>query len=181
MGQSPAKRAKAQPTMILCRGIKLEMKHGVSTVVHAATASTNQSVNLVGQGSGISEKIGSKIKILFIEGIVQNVSDTSLKIDMPVGNDAGDPPPHGCSDPVERQAFSVLKTFFLCHNAPMNADGHLVSHELPLGLVFKHSNATGASVPTDLLWHTDMQTANNKRGGALAAARRRMARRPPRS
>lgn len=147
-----SKRQKTEPTMVVYRGLKPEMKHGGFTIAHVGVATSNRLINEIAAGPGINERIGTKIKIHHIEFLVANTSGLGTRVTFLLPRDASAAPSLSYTTSVDRDRDSVLLDKFYHGNTTPSSSGFLGNHKLPMGIVSKYASGTGTSINSNSIY-----------------------------
>ena len=150
-GTPSRKRARIQPTMVLYRSPRPEMKFFETTFAYAGIATLNLDLNEMAQGSNVNERVGNKIKVWSIEFILAQAAGDPIRVDLLMPNLVTDNPSHTFSQAVDRKKFNVLLTKFLHSGANENSRGCIVRHKLPYGVVTKFFDSGANSCNSNLI------------------------------
>lgn len=162
-----SKKARREPTMVVYRGIKPEMKHGSIAISHTGVTNANLTINPIAAGTNVAGRIGSKIKVWNIEGVFNTSTayTNGLRVDILIPQVAGTAPTHAFNGAVDRDAFTVLKTIFLNSSSYPSTRGYLLNHKLPLGVVCKYDGPLATDiVSNELVVRTSTQANTNVDG-----------------
>lgn len=145
-GTPRRKRTRIQPTLVLYRGVKPEMKYLTTTITYSAAVAGTYDINGVPQGGAEDNRIGAKIKIWSIEYVLAQASGDPIRVDLLLNNVSGGTISHAYDGAIERNKVTVLDTRFLHSGADENSRGVLIRKKLPFGVVSKYTAALGSSV-----------------------------------
>ena len=146
-GTPNAKRQRMEPTMVVYRGVKPEMKYYDVVLTYSAAQAITITLNDVAQGTGVQNRVGGKIKIWRIEYSLQETSSSNtVLVDLLINNTAGGTIPHTYPFMPDRRSVVALKRTFHQSGTNNGPKGMLVSHKLPMGVVSKFSGAAGTTI-----------------------------------
>ena len=137
------KRARTGNVVIL-RGPKPEMKSFIYNLSHSAVTGSDHSINQIASGSANAQRVGSKVKIHNIEYLL--TSGSSFRVDILVPNDAGTRTTASFVNAVNRDAFSVIKTFVVNSTTTLTTGGRYGNIKLPLGMISKYTGTGGSTI-----------------------------------
>ena len=146
-GTPNAKRQRNETTMVVYRGVKPEMKYYDVVLSYTASTALTLTLNDVGQGTGVQNRVGGKIKIWRIEySLTESTSSATVLVDLLINNTTGGTVGHTYPFMPDRRTVSSLKRTFHQSGTQNGPKGMLVSHKLPLGVVSKYAGASGTSI-----------------------------------
>lgn len=138
-----SKRQKPEPTMVVYRGVKPEMKHCSYIISHSAVATSNRLLS-VAAGTGIQERVGNKVKVHHVEVLFG--ASGGLRVSLLLPNDASAGPSLSFTTSVDRDRDAVLYDKFFHNNTTPSSNGAIIRHKLPMGIVQRYASTTAASV-----------------------------------
>jgi len=141
-GSTPAGKRMKAPPVSTYRLVKPEMKHLATQV--SIVADSNLFINSIDSGPDVNDRIGVKVKIMHIEGVIS--CPKPCRVDILHTNAVSGAPTHGYSGAVDRTKFNVLDTMFFSPNTDSVTQGHKINHKLPYGLISKYNDASGANI-----------------------------------
>ena len=146
-GTPTAKKQRVEPTMVIYRGVKPEMKYFDVIPDYAAKTDVTVTLNDVTQGTGVQNRVGGKIKIWRIEySLTESSSFATVCVDLLINNTAGGTIPHTYPFMADRRTVTQLKRTFHQSGTSNGPKGMFVSHKLPLGIVSKFAGAAGTTI-----------------------------------
>lgn len=144
---TPSKRQKTGTNAPLYRVIKPEMKYFDTPIDdHITQLTSARRINNIATGTGHNQRIGSKIKIWHIEGVVVSSNSQPVRIEIFLPNDAtvvGNVP---YAADLDRKSNAHLKTQFLHNGSHQNLQGYWLQHKLPYGVVSRYSDTSSSSL-----------------------------------
>jgi len=146
-GSPKAKRFRREPTMVVYRGLRPEMKYLVTPVTYSAATAQTVTLNSLTQGTDVSGRVGAKVKIWRIDYILQCTSSSnSVRVDLLINNVTGGSVSHTYAGDIDMKSFTWLKTQFYHSGTSNGPKGINVSHKLPMGVISKYSGASGTTI-----------------------------------
>lgn len=152
-----SKKARTEPTMVVYRGIKPEMKHAALTISHNTVIASTRDITAIGVGTNVAQRVGAKIKVFNIEYLLTSASSFRATLLMP--NDANASPALSFDTPVERTKDAVLKDTFAHSGSNPDCRGMLGRHKLPLGTVCRYGGPLGTDINDNAIYLTITQPA----------------------
>lgn len=147
MGTTPAsKRTKTLTRMSNRRAIgKPEVKHAEYAVSHASTTGSNIDLTAIASGAARGQRIGSKVKFLFVEMWLSAVDP--IRVDIAIPSITNTAPSYAVTTFIDPDDAQVL---FSAHYNPTDpgnrSDLVYWKHSFPLGIVSKWDSTTAASI-----------------------------------
>lgn len=132
--------------MVLYRAPRTEIKHVTNTITYVGATSQAIYINNPVQGPGVNERIGNKIKVLYIEAVIACTASTPIRLDLVLPNDATSAFTPVFDGPLDRRIMSVMKTQFLTNGTSVAASGAVIGHKLPYGLNVRYTDGTAGSI-----------------------------------
>lgn len=163
-----APSAKKRRTMTprprtLVRVSKPEMKHISFLLSHTATTGANLDITAIPQGSDVNERIGNKIKIWRISGVVNCTVPTLAHLIMPY--DASTTPTNTYSAATVVNDNMYFNTYCLNPHTTANANCFEINHKFPMGLVTRYGDGTATDiVKNKLVFQTNCPTTATVNG-----------------
>lgn len=148
-GTPSGKRQKSQPTMVVYRGLKPEMKFFTTTLTHSTSTSTSVSIAAPSQGTAVNQRVGAKIKVWRIEYVVAQASGNPVRVDLLINNLAGATISSTYDSEVDRNNVALIKTRFHTSGSNNSSLGSYVSHKLPYGVICKYGGSAGTTINTN--------------------------------
>jgi len=143
-GTPNSKRQKTAP-MVVYRGVKPEMKYFDTIIVHTAALSSSRRINNISTGTNFNERVGNRIKMHHIEGVIVGSGSQPVRLELLMANDASITSGPNFADAVDRNAQSHLKTVFLHNGTQPNLNGYWLQHKLPYGVVSRYGDSSASS------------------------------------
>ena len=146
---TPRKRARTTrdagtQTTVIFQGSRPEMKTFSRPLVHTATTLSEITFNNIAQGVASGQRIGSKIKVLRLEGMLRCATN-SVRATVYAPKDVNEVLGASLEGPIDRDKYWVLRDYWL-HTGTINDNrGAFFSHKLPLGAIAEYGGSSGAS------------------------------------
>ena len=117
-------------------GSKTEMKNRVVSIIHTTSLNSVTRINAITQGSAINQRIGSKVKVLRVEGLIRSTTDKSLRATLysPKTGSAVSLAP-SLDGPVDLNDYWVVKDWWMHNGTSPNGRGAFFSHKFPMGVI----------------------------------------------
>jgi len=154
--QGPAKRPRPRATIttktiatqttpvIYGRGPRTEMKRIETGISHFATTSNTECTAIV-QGRDVNERIGNRVKVLRIEGLIRSTTDKVLRVTLCSPKDNSTAPANTISSALDLDDFWVVKDWFLNAGTEVNNRGHMFNIKFPMGAVTQFGAPTAGT------------------------------------
>jgi len=161
---TPRKRARttrdaSTQTTVIYQGSRPEMKTFSRAIIHSATTLSETRFNQISQGTGPDQRIGSKIKVLRLEGMMR-CSTNSVRATIYSPKDVNEVLGASLEGPIDRDKYWVLKDWWL-HTGTVNDNrGAFFSHKLPLGANSEYTSTGGTGLRKNLFWLRIQSTGN---------------------
>jgi len=138
--------SKKQKMTVIVRP-KGEMKFFDTPINHLATDTvTTYRLNNIPQGTDFNERIGLKIKLHYVEGIIIGSSSQPIRLELYSANDASITPSCGYSQQIDRRLLNQHKTVFLHNGTENNLQGYHLKHNLPYGINCRYNTDVASSL-----------------------------------
>jgi len=143
-GTPNAKRQKTNSTMVVYRGLKPEMKYIDTPIVHTTSIGTSWRINNIASGAASDQRVGTKIKMHHIEGVIVGSASQPVRIEIYNAFDASvtGVVPFGAA--IDRKTASHLRTIFMHNGCNPNLNGYWLQHKLP-GTVARYADTSSSS------------------------------------
>ena len=147
---TPRKRARttrdaSTQTTVIYQGSRPEMKTYSRAIVHTAATLTELRFNQISQGTGPGQRIGSKIKVLRLEGMIR-CPLTSVRLTIYAPKDVNEVMGASLEGPIDRDKFWVIKDWWLHSNTSADNRGHFFHHKFPLGANSEYVGTNGSGL-----------------------------------
>ena len=158
-----AKRRKNTPgvTSVIYRGVRPEMKAADYPVTHTSTTAFNLHMTGLAQGTGVFERIGNKVKVWRIEGIVK--ADVPVRIQILAPNDAKTAP-FNTNDKLFNYRSDRLLAEYVLDAQVANSWKH-VNYKLPLGQNAVYNGSVSGSIVKGSIYVRLLTAASTTLGG----------------
>ena len=143
---TPRRVRRRQAPVVLYRSIRPEIKYKQFNLTYSTVASTTQFLSSIGQGSGVDERIGAKVKIYKVEYILAQTSGDPIRVDISINNVADATPAHTFSQAANRTTQTMLSTKFLHSGANLNSRGGMVVVKMPYPVMSKYTGSGSDTV-----------------------------------
>ena len=143
-GTPASKRRRTGNTVVLRAGPKPEMKHASYIVSHTGATFANLSLSTMAQGTSVNNRVGNKIKIWRITGVLTSAAPVKAHLLMPY--DPSATPTSGFSSTSVSDQMNY-KIWTLNPSITGSANVFDVNYRFPSGIVVRY----GSSTSTDIL------------------------------
>lgn len=132
------KRRKAAP-MVLYRnvGTKPEMKTLVTTTTYVADTTDVRSICTMAAGSASGQRVGNRIKVWCVEGLVACSASTPIRLDIMTYDTSGSIT-YTYDGALDRRKLFPVFSKFLINGTTQAAAGYQFFHRLPYGIVVRY-------------------------------------------
>lgn len=138
-----SRAAKRPKKTVVVRGKKSEMKKEAFGVTYAAATTADLELTSIANGPQSHARIGAKVKIWRIDGIIR--TDIPCRVDLLVPYETDNAPAYGLDGVAAADTYMVLDTYLFNPNTTGYEQFH-INHKLPYGMIVHYSGDTATTV-----------------------------------